>query len=129
MLEACPEFARLVPEVRTNIAFALPDAAGPEDVAAVDGRITVVAGMPKAAGPIEFGSSDHLARRVIELRKYDNSLRAAVNFRWNERLMEFMYGWCANQQVQMGAVDRTEVEGPVGKLSRVSKKQAHEDLQ
>jgi predicted fused transcriptional regulator/phosphomethylpyrimidine kinase len=108
MLESCPEFAVLVPEVRTNLAYALPDAAGPGDIAAVDGRITVVGGMPKAAGPVEFGASDHLARRIIELRKHDDSVRAALNFRWNERVMEFMYRWCADHGFQMGAVDRAD---------------------
>ncbi len=106
ILESCPEFAALVPEVRTNVAYALPDAAGPADIAAVDGRITVVGRVPKAAGPVEFGASDHLARRIIELRKYDDKVRAALNFRWNEQVMEFMYRWCADYQVQMGAVDR-----------------------
>ena len=108
MLESCPEFAALVPEVRTNVAFALPDASGPDDVAAVDGRITVVGGRPKAAGPVEFGASDHLARRIIELRKYDNALWAALNFRWNESIMEFMYRWCADHGLQMGAVERAD---------------------
>lgn len=108
MLESCPEFAALVPEVRTNFAYAMPDAAGPGDVAAVDGRITVVGGRPKAAGTVELGASDHLARRIIELRKHDGTVRAALNFRWNERIMEFMYRWCADHELQMGAVDRTE---------------------
>ena len=108
ILESCPEFAALVPEVRTNVAFALPGAATPGEIAAVDGRITVVGRMPKAAGPVEFGASDHLARRIIELRKYDDSVRAALNFCWNERLMEFMYRWCADHGLQMGAVDRAD---------------------
>lgn len=110
-LESCPEFASLVPEVRTNIAFALPDAKVVADVAAVDGRITVVSNQPKAAGPVAFGASDHLARRILELRRYNPSIRAALNFRWNERTLEFVAGYCAQRGLLLGTVER-EAEPP-----------------
>ena len=105
-MESCPEFAFLVPEVRTNIAYCLPDAQSPGDVAAVDGRITVVGNRPKAAGPVRFGASDHLARRIIELRKYDQRIRAALNFRWNERILKFMNFYCAHHSLRLGKVKR-----------------------
>lgn len=108
LLQNCPGFARLVPEVRTNIAFSLPEPVSPEDVAAVDGRITVVAGRPRAAGPVCFGASDHLARRIIELRRYDPSVRACLNFRWNESIHGFLKEWCREQGLELGLVDRTD---------------------
>ena len=35
MLENCPEFSSLVPEVRVNLAYALPGAKAPDEVAGV----------------------------------------------------------------------------------------------
>ncbi|MFO7639578.1 MAG: thiamine-phosphate synthase family protein [bacterium] len=105
-LEGCPEFAALVPEVRTNFACVLPGAAGPEDVAAIDGRLTVVGGLPRAAGPVRFGASDHLARRIIEFRRFDPAIRSALNFRWNEQLLEFVRDWARERGLAFGALDR-----------------------
>jgi len=114
-LEACGEFSTLVPEVRANIVYSLPETRTPADVAAVDGRITVVHGVPKASGPIRFGASDHLARRVIAFRQYDPRVRSCLNFRWDERVLEFMQGWCRERELALGTVDRSkEPKGLVG---------------
>ena len=50
LIEGCAEFTALIPEVRTNLVYALPKAKTRDDVLAVDGRITVVRGLPHAAG-------------------------------------------------------------------------------
>ena len=68
-LQRCSEFVRLMSEVRVNLAYALPGAASTLDVAAVDGRITVVQGLPHASGLPAFGASDHMARLLIEVRQ------------------------------------------------------------
>lgn len=107
-IERSPEIVPLIPEVRTNIAFALPNAKTPDDVAAVDGRITVVNNLPKAAGPVRFGASDHLARLIIELRKYHQEVRAALNFRWNETIHQFVAHWAEIQGKKIGTIDRTK---------------------
>lgn len=107
-LESCRSFAGLVPEVRANIAYSLPEPKTPADVAAVDGRITVVAGMPHAAGPVRFGASDHLARLLIEISRYDPSLRAALNFRWHEKILAVVREYCREQDLNIGAIDRTQ---------------------
>jgi len=106
-LEACPDFSPLVPEVRTNFAYSLPLARARQDVAAVDGRITVVSGAPKASGPVRFGASDHLSRRTIAFQKHNPSIRSCLNFRWNERILEFMQGWCREQGLAIAVVDRS----------------------
>lgn len=105
-LESCPDFAPLIPEVRTNIAFCLPDARTPEDVAAIDGRITVVRGRPRAAGPARFGASDHLARLIIQLRTHNPRIRAALNFRWNEELLKLVSEWAQEKDLRIGVIDR-----------------------
>ena len=68
------QFVKLIPEVRTNIAGALPNAKTKSDVAGIDGRITIVNGMPKAAGDIKFGVAGHTARLILETKKFDLSL-------------------------------------------------------
>ncbi len=107
-IEQCPGIVPLIPEVRTNIAFALSGAKSPEDVAAVDGRITVVNNLPKAAGPVRFGASDHLARLIIELHKYSEEIRSALNFRWNERIHQFVTEWAKVEKKQIGMIDRSK---------------------
>ncbi|MEO0010081.1 MAG: thiamine-phosphate synthase family protein [candidate division WOR-3 bacterium] len=107
LIESCAEFVPLIPEVRTNIVFALPDASTPADVAAVDGRITVINSRPKAAGPVRFGASDHLARFVLELRRFDPGVRSAVNFRWNERIRKLVEKWAGEHGFRIGVIDRT----------------------
>ena len=69
LLRDVPAFTRLIPEVRVNLAYALPGAAVPADVAAIEGRITAVRGLPYVSGLPEFGASDHMARLILEVRK------------------------------------------------------------
>ncbi|MFX0011866.1 MAG: bifunctional hydroxymethylpyrimidine kinase/phosphomethylpyrimidine kinase, partial [Candidatus Hermodarchaeota archaeon] len=56
------KFSKLIPEVRMNISGALPNATFKEQIAGIEGRITIVGGYPKASGEIKFGVSDHTAR-------------------------------------------------------------------
>lgn len=105
-LEECKEFAAIIPEVRTNIVYAKPDAKGPDDVLAVDGRMTVVDGMPHASGRVRSGASSHMARLVIELNKTDSSIRAGMNFASNPNLVEFLEGYCETRKWTLSVVDR-----------------------
>jgi len=81
ILQKCPEFTKLIPEVRSNIAYALTEARTPQEVAAIPGRITMVRGYPYAGAAPDWGVSDHLARRIIEARKYDKKVNAIINFK------------------------------------------------
>jgi thiamine-phosphate diphosphorylase len=106
MLEGCREFSALVPEVRVNIVYAPEGAERPDQVLGVDGRITVVDGMPKASGPIRAGVSDHMARLVIETSRHDPSIRAGLNFRWNEAISKHVQGYCTTNGLAFGCIDR-----------------------
>ena len=106
-LYGCPDFAALVPEVRVNLAYALPGAGTPREVAAIDGRITVVRGLPHAAGLPRWGASDHLARRLIEARKYDAAINAAINFRYDKVIDAVVQRYCAERGILYGHLDRT----------------------
>jgi len=107
-LEACPEFAALIPEVRVNLVYAPPHAKTPQEVAAIEGRITVVRGMPRASGMPRLGASDHLARRVIEVRKYAPEINAAINFKCDKVVIEVVREYCAERGLLFGWLDRAD---------------------
>jgi predicted fused transcriptional regulator/phosphomethylpyrimidine kinase len=77
------QFCKLIPEVRTNIAGALKDAKTKEDVAGIDGRITIVNNLPKAAGEIKFGVAEHTARLVLTAKEFDNSTNFVINLKYS----------------------------------------------
>jgi hydroxymethylpyrimidine/phosphomethylpyrimidine kinase len=106
LLEKCKEFSRLMPEVRVNVVYALPDAKTSMDVAAVDGRITVVKSYPKACGDVIFGASDHMARLILEIRKYDESIRAGMNFKCDQEIIEHVKKFCEKEKLSFGRIDR-----------------------
>lgn len=74
-------FPGLIPEVRSNFAYALPSVRGIEDVAAVPGRITAVKGKPFALPP-EFGASTFTAGILVELARIRPEIRSVLNIRY-----------------------------------------------
>ena len=107
MLHNCPEFSSLMPEVRVNLVYALPGARTPDEVAAIDGRITVVQGLPHASGMPRWGASDHMARLIIEVRKYDDKINAGINFKCDKTIIEVVQKYCAEKGLLFGWIDRT----------------------
>lgn len=120
VLEACADFGALIPEVRTNIAYALPDARTPDDVAAFPGRITVYRGRAHAVAAPDWGASDHLARRIIESRKYDKSVNAIINFRFEEGILTVVREYCRKEEMLLGWLDRSQEPEDVAKLDGAS---------
>lgn len=120
MLQACPEFTLLIPEVRVNLAYALADAKTPQEVAAVEGRITVVRGLPHASGMPAWGASDHLARRLLEVRKYDAEVNAAINFKYDQTVAEVVQGYCSERGLLFGWLDRSQEPKDVSESDRAS---------
>ncbi|NJE03986.1 thiamine-phosphate synthase family protein [Thermococcus sp. MV11] len=73
-------FPSLIPEVRSNLAYALPSPRGPEDVAAVPGRITAAKGRIFYLPP-EFGASHFTAGILVELASIRPEIRSVLNIR------------------------------------------------
>ncbi|MCK9581586.1 MAG: phosphomethylpyrimidine kinase, partial [Methanoregula sp.] len=105
-LEHCREFAEIIPEVRSNLVFARESAKTRQDVLAVDGRITVVGGMPHASGKTVFGASSHMARLIIEYRKYDPSVRAGIDFSNNPDFARWLEQYCTKNGWAFSVIDR-----------------------
>ncbi len=119
-LQESSEFALLMPEVRVNLVYAPPDARTGQDVAAIDGRITVVRGLPYASGLPAWGGSDHMARLIIEMRKYDPSINAGINFKCDADAIEIMKQYCAEKKFLFGWIDRTNEPAEVMAKDRSS---------
>ncbi len=108
MLEDCAEFALLIPEVRVNLVYALPGAKTRQDVAAVEGRITAVRRRSHASGLPAFGASDHMARLIIEARKYDSAINAGINFKCDKTIIEVVKEYCLKKGLSFGWIDRAK---------------------
>ncbi|MEN6611001.1 MAG: thiamine-phosphate synthase family protein [Methanoregulaceae archaeon] len=106
ILESSREFGKMIPEVRSNMVFAKTSAKTRDDVLAIDGRITVVSGMPRASGRPRFGASSHMARLLIELRKVDPSVRAGIDFANTPEFSEWLREYCARKGWAFAMINR-----------------------
>jgi len=88
LLEASHTFAQHIPECQSNLAMALPEPTKLEDVAAIPGRIVNAMGRVKASGCPRFGASKHLASTLLAVSEYTPSVRAALNIRFDESILE-----------------------------------------
>jgi predicted fused transcriptional regulator/phosphomethylpyrimidine kinase len=112
-IEGCREFAAIIPEVRTNLVYAREKAETREDVLAIDGRITVVEGLPRAAGRVKFGASSHMARLILELRRLDPSVRAGIDFAWTPHLSAWLEKYSREQGWVFSVIDRHGEPGEI----------------
>jgi thiamine thiazole synthase len=77
----------LVPEVGANLAYALPNASSPEEVAAFPGRLVRIDGNLQAVRTPRFGVSSHVAGIVLSAMRFDPSFRSAMNVRYSEEAL------------------------------------------
>jgi len=77
------KFSILIPEVRMNISGSLQSATIKEDIAGIEGRITIINGHPQASGEIKFGVSDHTARLILSAKEFDKSINFVTNLKYN----------------------------------------------
>ncbi|MCL2607678.1 MAG: bifunctional hydroxymethylpyrimidine kinase/phosphomethylpyrimidine kinase [Methanomassiliicoccaceae archaeon] len=77
-----------IPSVGMNIAYAAAGAEDVMDVAAVQGKIFSVDGMPVRAGPVMFGAAEHISHMILAAMRSDRDVRAAVNIRHDENILK-----------------------------------------
>ena len=93
----------LIPEVQSNMGFALEAARGPEDVAAVPGRILRDGEGIATLHEPRFGASRHVARIVLTAMRADPGMRAAMNIRFQQSILDA----CKRLGMTLGTFDRS----------------------
>ncbi len=89
-LKACVEILKerkighLIPEVSSNLGYALPYAEGKEDVAAFPGRIVRFNDTVITFADPQFGASQHVANIILTVMKFNPQYRSAMNLRYSE---------------------------------------------
>jgi hydroxymethylpyrimidine kinase/phosphomethylpyrimidine kinase len=94
----------LVPEVQTNLGYALPEARDRDEVAAFPGRLHRVGETIRELERPAFGASRHVASVILSARLHDPSVRAAMNIRYEKALVAA----CRKAKLAVGTFDRSE---------------------
>ncbi|OYT52869.1 MAG: bifunctional hydroxymethylpyrimidine kinase/phosphomethylpyrimidine kinase [Candidatus Altiarchaeales archaeon ex4484_2] len=87
-LTANPQAYRLVPEVGSNIAMALPGAKKLDETAGLSGRMVKAERQVIPAGIVRFGGSSHMARVVLKAMEYNKEKRAAMNIKYTPEIVD-----------------------------------------
>ncbi|MFQ5894183.1 MAG: bifunctional hydroxymethylpyrimidine kinase/phosphomethylpyrimidine kinase, partial [Nitrospinota bacterium] len=92
----------LVPEVQSNLGYALPEAQDRQEVAAFPGRLHRVGETLRELAPPAFGASRHVASIILAAMRHDPSVRAAMNLRYEKALLAA----CRKAKLAVGTFDR-----------------------
>jgi len=79
---------KAIPECQSNLVMATEFADDLDDVAGIPGRIVNVLGRAKASADPWFNVSKHVAKAVLTAMKYDYRIRAAMNIRYDTRIIK-----------------------------------------
>jgi hydroxymethylpyrimidine/phosphomethylpyrimidine kinase len=102
----------MIPEVRSNLGYALPGALEYQEVAGFPGRISQVDDSVFAFRPAEFGASRHIARVILAAMKHKSELRSAMNIRFNRDILAA----CQKLGLQITSFDRSQEPKDVKEL-------------
>jgi hydroxymethylpyrimidine kinase/phosphomethylpyrimidine kinase len=94
----------LIPEVRSNLGYAVPGAMDFSEVAAVPGRITQAGERIIVSRPPSFGASRHIARVILTAMKKDPTTRSAMNVRYSPEILSA----CRGAGLRIASFDRRE---------------------
>ncbi len=100
--ENLPPYA--IPEVGSNLCYALSCAKGVDEVAGFPSRIIKFKGRAVALSDPEFGASSHVARLVLTAMKWRGVLRSAMNIALRD---EFLDG-CKSAGLKVIFIDRKD---------------------
>lgn len=99
------KFSKLIPEVRMNISGSLPNATIKEDIAGIEGRITIINGYPQASGEIKFGVSNHTARLILSAKEFDKSINYVINLKYNPKWIDLIQ---QNTDLELQEINRED---------------------
>jgi len=85
--EADNNAAKIIPEIATNITYAMPTARAPDDVAGVVGRIRRAGAEARSIGLIDFGASSHVACMLLMFAGKYPRARSAINIAYSPAIL------------------------------------------
>jgi hydroxymethylpyrimidine kinase/phosphomethylpyrimidine kinase len=103
-LKSDPNFHHLIPESQTNLAMSLSYATNSNDIAAIPGRIVRMNDQIHISSSPKFGASKHVAATLITVRKYSPIIRAAINIKFSEKILEI----CKELKLKLSSYDRAQ---------------------
>ena len=77
-----------IPKNGMNIAMALKDAAGPEEIAAIDKRLAIHNGLLRKNGPSKFGTAEGLSYILLTVMKHDPTYRCIMSIAYRDELID-----------------------------------------
>jgi hydroxymethylpyrimidine/phosphomethylpyrimidine kinase len=95
---------RLIPEVQSNLGYALPHGAKRADIAAFPGRIIRIDDSVETMRGPEFDASQHIASIILTVMKHDPEYRSAMNLRYSKELLQA----CSALHYSVTSFDRKE---------------------
>jgi hydroxymethylpyrimidine kinase / phosphomethylpyrimidine kinase / thiamine-phosphate diphosphorylase len=93
-----------IPEVRSNLGYALPGAMNYEEIVAVPGRISQIGEKIIACRLPAFGASRHIARVIMAAMAHDPEMRSAMNIKYSPEILDA----CRAAGLGMASFDRRE---------------------
>jgi hydroxymethylpyrimidine kinase / phosphomethylpyrimidine kinase / thiamine-phosphate diphosphorylase len=79
------KIGHVIPEVSSNLGYALPQAEGIGDVAAFPGRIIRFRDSVATLSDAEFGASQHVADIILTVMEFDPEYCSAMNIRYSKK--------------------------------------------
>ncbi len=124
--------ALLIPESQSNLVFAKAGAESRDDVAGITGRIVRYEHgyyhskcnkyhhyeYARAAGPIRYGASKHVADAVVTAMRYNASIRSAMNIRYDDAILDI----CKGLGFSIASYDRSKEPEHIKKMEGMSVK-------
>ncbi len=94
----------LIPEVSSNLGYALPSAHVSEDVASFPGRIIRLRDAITTVNTPEFGASQHIASVILAVMRHNSSFRSAMNIKFSPSILQA----CREAGLRILGFDREE---------------------
>ena len=95
---------KIVPECRSNLTYAVSNAAGYDDVAGIPGRISNIGEEIVACRQPAFGATRHVARVTMAAMESAPELRSAMNIRYKPEIIEA----CEKSGYRLASFDRSQ---------------------
>jgi hydroxymethylpyrimidine/phosphomethylpyrimidine kinase len=94
----------IIPEVQSNLGYALPHATSVQEVIAFPGRIIKLNQSITTVAEPTSGASRHIAQIILTVMRHSGEMRAAMNIRYSPDIIKK----CRSQKFNIAAFDRKD---------------------